>query len=510
MREDLRKRLSLVGQLKIDGVNPYPYSWRVTHSIKQITEDNQERIICSNAVSIAGRVTAIRYHGKSTFLDLSDEGQKIQCYFKIDELGEANYSFLKRFIERGDIIDVTGNLFYTKCGELTLRVKDFTILCKALYDFPGTWYGLQDPETRYRFRHLDLMLNPKVREIFILKSKIIREIRTFLDSRSFIEVETPVIQEVYGGANARPFLTHVHDLGEERFLRISPELYLKRLIIGGLNKVYEIGKNFRNESITTKHHPEFLMMEIYQAYADYTDMMQLTEELVGAVAQNVLGTLKVNYSGSTIDFTPPYKRLTMYEAIKEYGNIDVTKMDDQEIESLLSEKLPGGYDRGSAVEKLFESNCEHELTQPTFIVDHPKGTTYLCKQHRENNELLERFELYVAGMEIANAYTELNDPLIQRELLLEEAKRRRNDDPANLEYDADFIDALCYGMPPTGGLGIGIDRLVMVLTGSTSIKEVIPFPLLRKADKSNSWLEPEELCAETNNKHWQRLLNKKR
>jgi lysyl-tRNA synthetase class 2 len=378
-------------------------------------------------------------------------------------------------------------LFFTKVGELTLLVEDFRILCKALLSLPSIKYGIHDTEIRYRKRYLDLLINERTRETFILRSKIINEIRSFLNSKGFIEIETPILQPIYGGANAKPFKTHVNFLNEDWYLRISPELYLKRLVIGGINKVYEIGKVFRNEDIDVEHNPEFTMIEIYQSYVDYNDVMKLTEELISTVALKVLGKLEIEYGEYKINLALPWKRITMYDAIKMFSGFDVKKISDNEIIDILEQykiKIPGGYNRGLAIAKLFDIYCKDNLIQPTFIIDHPKETTPLCKLHRENKELIERFELYIAKMELANAYTELNDPVLQHQFFLEEMNRRTLGDEEAHQYDEDFIEAMCYGMPPIGGLGIGIDRLVMIFTGNTSIKEVIPFPMMKKSMSS--------------------------
>ncbi len=475
-RFDYKERLEKVEEMKKLGINPYPHKFEITHEIPVIVKENSKEIKFDR-VSTAGRVMAIRGHGKAAFIDLVD-GEKLQCYFRVNELGDK-FNLFKKFVNRGDFIGVRGTLFKTKTGELTVLVEDFEMLSKALYNIPSTWFGLKDVDTRYRLRNLDMILNPEVRETFIKRARIISEIRKFLDSRGFYEIETPVLQPIYGGANAKPFKTHVNDLEEDWYLRISPELYLKRLIMGGINRVYEIGKNFRNESIDSRHNPEFTSIEIYQAYADYNDMMDLTEKIIVNAAKNVFGTLKFKFGEYEIDLTPPWKRVTMIGFLKECG-YDVENMSDEEIKSLLEKEIPGGYNRGLAIAALFEQFCEKKLIQPTFVIDHPKETTALCKIHRKDPRLIERFELYIAGMELANAYTELNDPQVQHEFFMEETKRRILGDEEAQQYDKDFIEAMRYGMPPTGGLGIGIDRLVMILTGKTSIKEVIPFPMTRK------------------------------
>ncbi len=477
-RFDFKERLESVNALRKLGINPYPHKFNVTDEIPKIVLRNKKEIV-DKEVSTAGRVMAIRGHGKMSFIDIFD-GEKIQCCFRVNDLGDK-YEIFKKYVTRGDFVGVKGELFFTKAGELTIMVKDFEILSKALYNLPSTWFGLKDVDVRYRLRNLDMILNDDVRKTFVLRGRIIAEIRNYLNSIGFVEIETPILQPVYGGANAKPFKTHVNDLNEDWYLSISPELYLKRLIMGGISKVYSITKNFRNESIDTRHNPEFTSIELYQAYADYNDMMDITEKLISEVAKKVFGTTKFRYGEHEIDLSTPWKRVTMFDALKEKG-YDVEKMSDEEIQSLLEKEIPGGYNRGLAIAKLFEQFCESDLIQPTFVTDHPKETSPLCKIHRKDPRLIERFELYIAGMELANAYTELNDPVEQDEKFREETKRRVLGDEEAQQYDKDFIEAMRYGMPPTGGLGIGIDRLVMILTGKTSIKEVIPFPMTKKKE----------------------------
>ncbi len=481
-RKDYLNRLKLVEELKKMGTNPYPHKYEISHTIPEIVRDNTNEIRYTEIVSTAGRVTAIRRHGKLSFVDIWDDGVELQCCFKVDTLGLDRYEFFKRYVGRGDIIGVKGMLFYTKMGELTVEVEDFMLLAKALYEPPSEWYGLKDTERRYRKRYLDFRYNPKARKTMIIRAKTIAEIREFLNKRGFLEIDTPVLQNVYGGANAKPFKTYVNALDTDVYLRISPELYLKRLIMGGFNKVYEIARVFRNEDIDATHNPEFTMLEAYQAYADYHDMMKLTEELIATVVENILGTLTVQWGEYEIDFTPPWKRIKIFDALKKEG-FDVNNMSDKEIQEILAEygkKIPGGYNRGLAIEKLFGIFCEHKLIQPTFVIDYPKETSPLCKLHREDPNLIERFELYISGMEIANSYTELNDPVLQHEFFIEQTKRRELGDDEAHQYDADFVEAMRYGMPPCGGLGVGIDRLVMILTNNSSIKEVIPFPMINR------------------------------
>ncbi len=474
------------------GVDPYPHRFEITHRISEIRESAEEHRLPEDDVSTAGRVTAIRRHGGTCFLDLLDDGSRLQCQVRLDLVGGEGYGFFGRYVERGDFLGVSGRIFYTRMGELTLQVEALTLLSKALYDLPGEWFGLRDVETRYRQRHLDLLLNPGVRETFIARSRVISGVRGFFSERGFLEVETPLIQEAYGGATAKPFTTHVNALGETRYLQISPELYLKRLIVGGFDRVFTVSKNFRNEEIDSTHNPEFTMLEAYQAYADYNDIMGLTEELFTTLAAENWGSLRTEYGGETLDMTSPWRRLTMHEALRELAGLDVSKMNDEEVMEALRASDPenfgrlisrGIYSRGLLIAQLFERLCQGRLTQPTFVTDHPRETAPLCKRHREDPELVERFELFVCGMEMANAYTELNDPVLQERLFEEERERVGNIGGEAHPQDEGFLEALRYGMPPTGGLGVGIDRLVMLLTGNTSIKEVILFPMMRRTTR---------------------------
>jgi len=427
-----------------------------------------------------------------TFVDIHDDDVKLQCQFRADVVGEERYEDFRRYVERGDFLEVSGGFFHTRMGELTLRVEGWSIISKALLDLPGSWYGLRNVETRYRQRYLDLLLNTDVRDLFRTRSAIVSGVREFLVGRGFVEVETPVIQESYGGATARPFTTHVNYLDETRYLQISPELYLKRLIVGGLNRVFTVCKNFRNEEIDVTHNPEFTMMECYQAYADYNNIMELTEGIFTEVAMRLHGFLEIDYDGAVIDLTPPWRRLTMYDALREIADIDVRSLDDDEIAETLRVCDPdnykklmarGGFSRGLFIAQLFDHHCQSRLVQPTFVIDYPRETVPLCKLHREDPSLIERFELFVSGMEMANAYTELNDPELQSRLFREEAERARRGATEVHPYDEDFVEAMRYGMPPTGGLGVGMDRLVMLLTGNTSIKETILFPMMRRMER---------------------------
>ncbi len=421
-------------------------------------------------------------------MDVVDDGYRIQCMLNKAVLGDEKFEWFIKYIHLGDILNAMGELFYTKKGELTVNVFDYQLLAKALRPPPVKWgHRLLDPEVRYRKRYLDLMMSPQIRRVLEIRFKTIEEIRKFMWSKGYVEVETPVLQPVYGGAAARPFKTYVWALGEEWYLRISLELYLKRLIIAGFNKVFEIGKNFRNEDIDVLHNPEFTMMESYEAYADYNSIMRLTEELISSVAEKVLKTTKVEYpvgdgEVEVIDLSPPYRRVELVEGLKEFAGLDVEKLGDDDIKELLRTHSIRmlEYDRGKAIVKLFDKLVGRKhLFQPTFVIDFPASSSPLTKLHRSKEGYAERFELYIAGIELANAYTELNDPVLQRQYFEKEEELRRKGDLEAHPLDTDFIEALEHGMPPTGGLGLGIDRLVLILTGNTSIKEVIPFPMVK-------------------------------
>ncbi|EDY36103.1 lysyl-tRNA synthetase [Aciduliprofundum boonei T469] len=474
-RKDYIKRVELLKELRDMGINPYPQSIPITNYIEEIVKAPDE--FMGKKVAVAGRLYALRFHGKVAFGDLRDNGSKIQGFFRMDVLGEEQYKFLKKYVDRGDFLWIKGEVTRTKKGELSVLAEEIKLASKALYDLPHEWFGIEDTEKRYRQRYLDLMFNKDAFDTFIKRSIIEKEIRMFLWNRGFLEMETPVLQPVYGGANAKPFKTHVNAIDRDYYLRISDELYLKRLIVGGYNKVFEIAKDFRNEDIDTTHNPEFTMIEIYQSYVDYNDMMDLTEEMIKHVAQK-LEIEKVKFGEYEIDFTKPFRREKMLDMLAKRGIDENTS--DEEIKRMLDEfkiKMPQ-YNRGLALGKLFERVCEEDLIQPVFVIDHPRETTPLCKLHRKDNRLIERFELYVGGVELANGYTELNDPLLQEKFFREEVERRTLGDEEAHQYDEDFIEALRWGMPPMGGVGIGIDRLTMLLTGNTSIKEVILFPIL--------------------------------
>jgi lysyl-tRNA synthetase class 2 len=480
------RRIAIIEELKKRGINPYPQKYEITHTIPEIrkferSEKPTDPFIFD--ISTAGRVANIRRHGKISFVDIFDEGERLQLQLRVNELGEKYEDFF-RIVDRGDIIGVRGDLFYTMKGELTLRVKDYTMLAKALIE-PPDWTKMS-PEFRYAHRYVDFLYNDSARKAMEIRYTTIRTIREFLYSKGFVEVETPILQPVYGGALARPFKSHVNYLNEDWYLRISLELYLKRYIVGGFDKVFEIGKVFRNEDIDVTHNPEFTLLELYWAYADYNDIMKLTEQMIQEVVRKVKSNdLKLTYTIAgkeyTIEFSQ-FRKVPMLEAVSEALGKSVEEMTDEQLKELMKkyELRPRGdtYVRGLMIEKLFDKLVVPNLIQPTFVIDYPIETTPLCKPHRSKPGLVERFELFIAGMELANAYTELNDPILQDQLFRQEQEMFKKGDEEAHPYDKDFIRALSYGMPPTGGLGIGIDRLVMLLTNNMSIKEVIPFPML--------------------------------
>jgi len=482
-----RKRQEKLERIRARGINPYPYGYHRSHTTQQaltlLKEQEEGGKAEAPVVNLAGRVIASRLMGKVSFLDIRDGSGKIQLYFRNDLLSQDVLKLLKD-IDIGDIVGVSGKLFRTKTGEPSLEVEDLTLLAKSLQPLPEKWHGLSDIDTRYRQRYLDLIANTEAKEIFHMRSQIITAIRQFLNQRGFIEVETPVLQPSAGGALARPFTTHHHALDQDFYLRIAPELHLKRLIIGGFDKVYELGRTFRNEGISTKHNPEFTMLESYETYADYNDVMAMLEEMVAEVSQQVLSTDKVEFGDNIIDFKPPWQRLQLRQAIKEYSGIDFDKYPDADSLRAEMEKkkieVDPQKDRGRLVDELIATFVEPNLIQPTFLLDYPVEMSPLAKRKPDNERLVERFEAFAGGIEIANAFTELNDPIEQRQRFLRQRKERKVEGEVVETVDEDFLLALEYGMPPTGGLGVGIDRLVMLLTGQPSIRQVILFPQLKE------------------------------
>jgi lysyl-tRNA synthetase class 2 len=480
------QRLNKLQRIQAQGIDPYPHRFHRTCTIKEAAALFQRHEAGDagelSPVRLAGRITASRAMGKATFLDIRDGTDKIQLYLRKDVLGQK-YESLSYF-DLGDFIGVEGKLFRTRTKELTLEVSDFTMLSKSLQPLPEKWHGLSDVEKRYRQRYLDLISNKQARDVFVTRSKVVTAMRRFLDERGFMEVETPILQPLAAGALARPFATHHHTLGQDLYLRIAIELHLKRLIIGGLDKVYEIGRVFRNEGISTRHNPEFTMLESYEAYADYNDVMKMVEEMISYISSQVVGSTRIDFGGNSIDFSPPWSRITLREAIQKSCGIDFEQFPDEE--SLRQAMATKGMDtsglrgRGKLIDKLMSVSTEPNLVQPTFVLDYPVEMSPLAKRKPGNEHLVERFEAFVGGMEIANAFTELNNPLEQRERFQEQERMREIWGDEEVErIDEDFLLALEYGMPPTGGLGMGIDRLVMLFTGQESIREVILFPQLR-------------------------------
>ncbi|MEW6142183.1 MAG: lysine--tRNA ligase [Chloroflexota bacterium] len=480
-----QQRLNKLERLRARGINPYPHSFQRSHRISEAIAlfSEQEKGGVSPELKLAGRIMAMRGMGKATFADINDGSGKVQLFFRKDTLGEK-YSLLED-LDLGDIIGASGKLFRTRAGEVTLEVADFRVLAKSLRPLPEKWHGLVDTDARYRRRYIDLVVNEEVRATFRARSAIITAVRGFLNKRGFIEVETPVFQPLAGGAAARPFIAHYQALGEDLYLRIALELYLKRLIVGGLDRIYEIGRVFRNEGIDARHNPEFTMLEAYQAYVDYNDIMKLTEELVEHAAVTALGKAEVEFGGKPVNLKPPYQRLDYREAMRQFWGRDIEKHPDTaSLRAAMEESgmtVDPKKERGKLLDELASTYIEPSLIQPTFLVDYPVETAPLAKRHRDNSKLVERFELYAAGIEIANAFTELNDPLDQRERFKDQVQGRAIDTETEV-IDDDFIMALEQGMPPTGGLGIGIDRLVMLLTNRQTIREVVLFPQLKSRE----------------------------
>jgi lysyl-tRNA synthetase class 2 len=480
LRAEKKRKLASLREL---GLNPYPHNFKPTHKVAEIVAKYnglQAGEQVQGDFVMAGRLMTRRDMGKAAFFNFQDQTGSLQGYIRLEELSERDRRFFEH-VDLGDWIGVTGFIFKTKKGELSIHSKGFEIISKSIEPLPEKFHGVSDVEIKYRHRHLDLLSDIESRKVFETRSKIVREIRRFLDDRGFLEVETPVLQPIYGGAAAYPFSTHHRALDMKLFLKISPELYLKRLIVGGFEKVYEIGKNFRNEGIDRSHNPEFMMLEYYEAYTDYQDQMKQFEELVSHVVKSVHGSYKIAYQGKEIDFTPPWRRLTVVDAIKEYGKFDVLAMSDAELfaklKSLGSDMEKQG-SRGHMWMEAFDLTVEEHLWQPTFIIDFPVEISPLTKSHRTTPGLVERFEPICAGMEIGNSYTELNDPEEQRRRLEEQEAQRIVDEEAQ-PMDEDFLHAIDVGMPPTGGVGIGIERLVMLLTDRPSIRDIILFPTMR-------------------------------
>ena len=478
----IQVRREKLKELQDAGKNPFEVTkYDREHHSMQIKNNYEE--FEGKDVSVAGRIIAKRIMGKASFCTIQDSQGTIQSYVSINDLGEESYKLFKTY-DIGDIIGLKGFVFKTKTEEISIHAKQVDLLSKSLRPLPEKFHGLKDPDLRYRQRYVDLIVNPEVKKTFEIRSKIIKEIRKFLDDKGYIEVETPILNTIAGGATARPFVTHHNALNIDMYLRIAPELYLKRLIVGGFDKVYELGRLFRNEGMDLKHNPEFTSMELYSAYEDYNDMMNITEEMVSTIANNILGTTKIQYQGQDIDLTPTWKRITMIDAIKEVTGVDFNNIntDAEAVEAAKNAgiEIPEGKKtRGHIINEFFEAKVEETLIQPTFIYDYPVEVSPLTKRKQSDPRLTERFEVFIGGREYGNAYSELNDPIDQYERFVAQVKAREaGDDEANM-MDEDFVNALEIGLPPTGGLGMGIDRLIMLLTDSSSIRDVLLFPTMK-------------------------------
>lgn len=478
---NMEERLKKLDRLKDFKINPYPYRFDRSHNFTEIKKDFEALSNSQKKVKTAGRIIAIREHGKTIFATLNDELEKIQIYLRQQDLKER-FAIFENF-DIGDFIGVSGTVFKTKTGEITILVEEFTLLSKSLRPLPEKWHGLRDIEIRYRKRYLDLISNPEVREIFKRRSQIISLLRDFFDGHSFLEVETPVLQPIYGGASARPFKTFYNALDQEMYLRIADELYLKRLIVGGFERVWELCKDFRNEGLDRFHNPEFTMIEAYQAYTDYNGIMELVEDLIEYLVRNLFPDNIITFQEERVEIKRPFKRIKYTEVLNERLGVDILRISEKEMDGLCKryginiENQTVGY----KIDKLFSELIQKNLIEPTFVIDYPKAISPLAKGHRDNPLLVERFELIIFGLEIANAFSELNDPVEQRRRFEEQLAQKEE---GIAKIDEDFLEALEYGMPPTGGLGIGVDRLCMILLNQSSIRDVILFPQLRKEDVS--------------------------
>ncbi len=469
-------------KLKEEGKNPFEITkFNRTHTSKQVVDNYEE--LEGKDVTVAGRIMAKRIMGKASFCHIQDGDGRIQSYISINELGEESYKQFKED-DIGDIIGITGFVFKTKTGEISIHAKEVTLLSKSLRPLPEKFHGLKDTDLRYRQRYVDLIMNPEVKDTFLKRIQILQEVKNILNEKGYLEVETPILNTIAGGAAARPFITHHNTLDMDMYLRIANELYLKRLIVGGFDKVYEMGRMFRNEGMDIKHNPEFTNIELYSAYEDYNDMMDITEEIISKVALKVLGTTKITYQGTQIDLTPSWKRISMIDSIKEVTGVDFNTIETDEAAKKAAEELHVELDelkltRGEIISQVFEAKVEETLIQPTFIYDYPVEVSPLTKRKPSDPRLTERFEVFIGAREYGNAYSELNDPIDQYERFKKQMEARdAGDEEANM-MDEDFVTALEYGMPPTGGLGIGIDRLVMLLTDSASIRDVLLFPTMK-------------------------------
>ncbi|MEA3465287.1 MAG: lysine--tRNA ligase [Thermodesulfobacteriota bacterium] len=488
INEFVAQRMVKADDLRRDGVNPYANDFKVQHLTKDVRvahadHDGDALVDCQHDYVIAGRIMARRDFGKAAFIQIQDRSGRLQVYVGKNKIGDDAFAVFGK-LDVGDIVGISGKPFRTKTDELSLRAETLQLLTKSLQPLPEKWHGLTDVEIRYRQRYLDLIVNPEVGEVFKKRSRIISLMREFMQQRDYLEVETPMMQEVPGGATARPFATHHNTLKMDLFLRIAPELYLKRLVVGGFERVFEINRNFRNEGISIQHNPEFTMIEFYQAYATYHDLMDMTEEMIGHIAEQVCGSRVISYGGREVDMTAPWQRLTVNEAIVKYGEISMEDLEDPAKALAYARKLGLDFDDtigyGKLLTELFDEVAEPQLWNPTFVTEYPTDVSPLSRRNDENPEVVDRFELFVVGRELANAFSELNDPVDQKGRFVDQlAEKEAGDDEAHA-MDEDYIRALEYGLPPTAGEGIGIDRLVMLLTDSASIRDVILFPQLRK------------------------------
>ena len=482
MNQLMKVRREKLDKLKQEGKNPYQITkFNRTHTSQEIKDNFEE--LEGKDVTIAGRMMAKRIMGKASFCHIQDSEGRIQSYVSINDLGEESYKAFKED-DIGDIVGITGFVFKTRTGEISIHAKELTLLSKSLRPLPEKFHGLKDTDLRYRQRYVDLIVNPEVKDTFIKRAEILKAIRKFMDEKGYMEVETPILTTVATGDAARPFITHHNTLDLQMYLRIAPELNLKRLIVGGFDKVFEIGKNFRNEGMDIKHNPEFTNMEFYSAYEDYNDMMNLAEELISTVAQNTLGTTTINYEGQEINLAPGWKKIAMIDAIKEITGVDFNTINtDEEAQAIAKEKGVQFEDikntRGHIINEFFETFVEETLIQPTFIIDYPVEVSPLTKRKKEDPRLVERFELFIGGREYGNAYSELNDPIDQYERFLKQVEAKEKGDEEAGGMDEDFVNALEIGLPPTGGMGIGLDRLIMLLTNSPSIRDVLFFPTMK-------------------------------
>ena len=488
LTEVLRVRRDKLAKLQEMGRDPFKVSRYDRTSNSTEIKGNFEEFE-GKVVKIAGRIMSKRIQGKAGFIDIQDQNGRIQCYVRLDRIGEEEYSIFSTY-DIGDIIGVEGEVFKTKKEEISVKANEVVLLSKSLQVLPEKYHGLKDQDLRYRQRYVDLIVNPEVKDAFLTRTKALKALRSYLDERGFLEVETPILNTIAGGANARPFVTHHNTLDIPMYMRIANELYLKRLIVGGFDKVYEMGRMFRNEGMSIKHNPEYTAIELYQAYADYTDMMEITENVIAHMAEAATGSMKINYQGTEIDFTPPWRRMTMEECVKEYTGVDFSTINtDEEALAIAKEKgieITPGMRRGEVINAFFEEFGEDKLIQPTFITHHPVEVSPLAKRNAEDPRKTDRFEAFANKWELANAFSELNDPIDQKERFMDQLRKKELGDDEACDMDEDFINALEVGLPPTGGLGIGIDRVMMLLTNSASIRDVILFPTMKPITHKNT------------------------